>query len=367
MPAGYAPFNIAAIGGNLVVTFALRNGTGRDAATGAGDGYVDVFAPNGGLLHRLVSNGPLDAPYGLAHGDLRFRTVRQRALLVGNVGDGRINAFNLATGAFLGSFATPTFDVHAESSGLPLAIDGLRGLAFGLGMSSETLFFASGPNGGADGLVGALTDGLDLAVVADAALHAVSDFSQLVNPATPLVEGKAFSGDVATFRDDNPLAAASNFTATTTWGDGLVTAASIKQDGSDPTLFHVSDSHTYNEQGTYTIGVTIKDVGGSTLTVGSPNNAVVTDAPLTASVTTVAAIEGINYNRQVAAFTDGNPNATSTVSPSDAYTATIDWGDGSSPTQGTVMAASTPGAGSSSSAARRTARRRRASRRSWSW
>src|SRR5262249_19360670 len=66
VPAGFAPFGIRNVGGNLAVTFAQKNAAGRDAVAGAGAGFVDLFSPSGALVLRLASGGVLNAPYGLA-------------------------------------------------------------------------------------------------------------------------------------------------------------------------------------------------------------------------------------------------------------------------------------------------------------
>jgi uncharacterized protein (TIGR03118 family) len=151
LPAGYAPFNIQNIGGELYVTYALQDGTGQNDIAGPGNGFVDVFDTNGNFLRRLVSTGPLNSPWGLALAPLNFGTYSS-ALLVGNSGDGLINAFDLTTGTFLGSLD--------DALNNPLAIDGLWGLSFGNGGNggqSNELFFTAGPNNGANGLFGKIT------------------------------------------------------------------------------------------------------------------------------------------------------------------------------------------------------------------
>ena len=110
-----------------------------------------MYDPNGKLLiDRVASKGKLNAPWGLALAPAGFGDF-SNSLLVGNFGDGRINAFDLATGDFLGQLK--------DVNGKPLAIDGLWGIAFGNGYSGQpvnTLFFTAGPNDEADGLYGRL-------------------------------------------------------------------------------------------------------------------------------------------------------------------------------------------------------------------
>ena len=155
LPSGFAPFNIQNINGNLVVTFAKQDAAKHDDVAGPGNGFVDVFDANGVLLRRLVSNGPLDSPWGLALAPAGFG-IFSGDLLVGNFGDGTINAFNPITGALLGHLT--------DLSGSPITIEGLWALLFGNGGNGGTadeLFFTAGiPGTGAvedHGLFGDLT------------------------------------------------------------------------------------------------------------------------------------------------------------------------------------------------------------------
>ena len=139
LPNGYAPFNIQNIGGSLLVTYA-----------GSGGGIVDKFDMSGNFLQRLISNsGVLDSPWGLALAPASFGEFGGH-LLVGNVGDGKINAFDLN-----GNFK----DVLKDSLGNPIVIDGLHGLIFGNGGNGgdpNKLYFTAGTNNGNGGLFGSL-------------------------------------------------------------------------------------------------------------------------------------------------------------------------------------------------------------------
>ena len=148
IPAGFAPFGIQAINGNLYVTYAKQDPDRHDDVAGKGLGYVDVFDPNGNLIDRFVSKGPLNAPWGLALAPAGFGEF-SGALLVGNFGDGRINAFDLMTGKHLGALK--------DDKGKPIEIEGLWGLAFGNGWNGQpvnTLFFTAGPDDEEHGLYG---------------------------------------------------------------------------------------------------------------------------------------------------------------------------------------------------------------------
>ncbi len=150
LPAGYAPYNIWNLGGKLYVTYALQNASKNGPVAGAGNGIVNVFDLNGNLLQRIASNGPLNAPWGVAIAPAGFGPFGG-ALLVGNFIDGTINAFNLTTGASLGAL---------QSQGnAPIAIPGLWALIFGNGKSggdTNTLYFSAGIQSQAHGLLGSI-------------------------------------------------------------------------------------------------------------------------------------------------------------------------------------------------------------------
>jgi uncharacterized protein (TIGR03118 family) len=148
LPAGYAPFNVAAINGQLYVTFAKQGAEKMDEVDGKGLGFVDVFTTDGTFVKRLVSKGDLNAPWGMALAPATFGEFGG-ALLVGNFGDGKIHAYDPNTGKSLGTVES--------APGHPVTIDGLWGLAFGFGANANTLFYAAGPGGEAHGLFGDIT------------------------------------------------------------------------------------------------------------------------------------------------------------------------------------------------------------------
>ena len=141
IPAGYAPFGIQNIGGTLYVTYALQDIAKHDDVPGAGHGYVDKFDLNGNFIGRLVSNGPLNSPWGLALAPSDFGDLGN-ALLVGNFGDGTINGFNAASGAVAGTMLDP--------GGAQIVVQGLWGLLFGNGGNggaTNALYFTAGITG----------------------------------------------------------------------------------------------------------------------------------------------------------------------------------------------------------------------------
>jgi uncharacterized protein (TIGR03118 family) len=155
LPAGYVPFGIQALGGKIYVSYGKQNAQKTDVVPGAGFGVVDVYSVNGALLHHLVSNGPaspLNEPWGLAIAPAGFGPFAGD-LLVGNLGNGWINAFNPTTGKFLG--------VLDNSSGYPITINGLWGLMVGNTSfgGSSSLVFSAGPSGYNNGLLGVIKPG----------------------------------------------------------------------------------------------------------------------------------------------------------------------------------------------------------------
>jgi uncharacterized protein (TIGR03118 family) len=150
LPSGYAPFNVQNIGGTLYVTYAVQDGAKHDDVAGAGNGIVDAFDLNGNFLKRLVTGGALDSPWGLAMAPAGFGDVAGD-LLVGNFGNGLIDAYNPSSGALV--------ETLLDSAGNPIMIDGLWGLRFGNGapgQSLTTLYFTAGPGGESHGLFGDL-------------------------------------------------------------------------------------------------------------------------------------------------------------------------------------------------------------------
>jgi uncharacterized protein (TIGR03118 family) len=149
LPGRYAPFGIQAINGLIYVSFAIQDAQARNPVPGAGQGAVDVFDTTGNLLRRLIPPGSaLNAPWGMAIAPSDFGPF-SGTLLVANVGDGKIDAFDPATGALVGTLSS--------ADGNPIAIDGLHGIAFGNGIDNQpanTLFFAAGPGAGTHGVYG---------------------------------------------------------------------------------------------------------------------------------------------------------------------------------------------------------------------
>ncbi|WP_431825841.1 TIGR03118 family protein [Burkholderia sp. F1] len=148
IPAGYAPFGIANIDGDLFVTYAQQNDQKHDDVAGNGHGFVDVFDTDGHLLRRFASHGTLNSPWGITRASFAFGRFSGK-ILIGNFGDGRIGVFD-DNGRFV--------EQLENASGNPLAIDGLWMLTLGGGRNSspDTLYFTAGPNRETNGLFGTI-------------------------------------------------------------------------------------------------------------------------------------------------------------------------------------------------------------------
>ena len=153
LPSGFAPFGIAAINGQLLVTFAKQDAAKHDEATGAGLGYVDVFDFSGNFVSRFASAGALNAPWGIALAPSGFASLAGN-VVIGNFGDGTINVFTPQGTALATSVGSLT------SGGAALAIPGLWSLTFGNGdidKPATTLFYTAGLANQTDGVFGTIT------------------------------------------------------------------------------------------------------------------------------------------------------------------------------------------------------------------
>jgi len=148
IPVGFAPFNIRNIGGQLFVTYAMQKGPDNDDdQSGPGNGYVDIYKPDGSLVKRFASQGTLNSPWGITQAPIAFGQG-SGAILIGNFGDGRINVFD----------ANGNYKSQLMMSGSPITIDGLWDIAFPAssagGVDANRLYFTAGPSEETFGLFG---------------------------------------------------------------------------------------------------------------------------------------------------------------------------------------------------------------------
>lgn len=134
VPAGFAPFGIQDINGDVFVSYA--------ATSGGPGGFIDIFSEAGVLVKRFAHGAPLKQPWGFAVAPANFGKLSDTLLVTNNVTEGTINAFDLKTGKLVGTMQ--------NSEGKDIAINGLWGIEFGGGSSSNgqknQLFFTAGPN-----------------------------------------------------------------------------------------------------------------------------------------------------------------------------------------------------------------------------
>jgi uncharacterized protein (TIGR03118 family) len=157
IPAGYAPFGIQNVNGNLIVTYAKQDADAHDDVAGQGHGFVDMFDTNGNLIRRIAQHGQLNSPWGIAMAPASFGAFGGD-LLIGNFGDGQISAFAPQPDG--------SFELVGQLRGSDhkvLTIDGLWALQFGKNAPNNgpltTLFFTAGPDGESHGLFGTITAG----------------------------------------------------------------------------------------------------------------------------------------------------------------------------------------------------------------
>ena len=157
LPAGYAPFGIQVIGSQVFVTYALQDAAKQDPVFGPGNGIVNIFDMDGNFVKRFATGGALNAPWGITHASASFGPF-SNDLLIGNVGDGTISAFDPASGQSVGTLL--------DGNGTAITAVGLNGLAFRADAFGDpnTLYFTSQVNSAQNGIFGAITPGLVSAI-----------------------------------------------------------------------------------------------------------------------------------------------------------------------------------------------------------
>ena len=155
-PAGYAPFNVQTISGNIFVTFAKQDAEKHDDVAGPGNGLIDIFLPQQSKFVRFATGTDaggqlkeINSPWGMALAPASFGKHGGQ-LLVGNFGSGTIMSFD-GNGKFQ--------KLLKGEQGHPVVIDGLWALTFGNGGKGgrpQTLYFSAGPDGESHGLFGSL-------------------------------------------------------------------------------------------------------------------------------------------------------------------------------------------------------------------
>jgi uncharacterized protein (TIGR03118 family) len=149
--AGFAPFNVLVDGTTVYVAYAKQDDQMHDDMSGPGNGAINVFDNTGKFVRRLITGGVLNSPWAMALAPADYPTIGG-SLLVGNFGDGRISAIDIATGSL-------RLQLDDKATGAPLGIPGLWALRFGhdqTGESHQQIFFTAGPVMESHGVLGRL-------------------------------------------------------------------------------------------------------------------------------------------------------------------------------------------------------------------
>ena len=232
LPAGFAPFGIQVVGSQVFVTYALQNTAKHDPVSAPGNGFVSVFDFSGNFVKRFASNGMLNSPWGVVQSPASFAAF-SGDILVGNFGDGTIDAFDPA-GNFLGQLK--------DGSGNVITNSGLWAIVFGLGGTGnpDTLYFTAGLAGETHGLFGALDVSSGGGGSADFSLTASPQSAtvtagQSTHYILNIVPLNGFSGTV-NFTCSSPMGITCSFTppSVNASGAGASTTMSVMTSSSGP-------------------------------------------------------------------------------------------------------------------------------------
>jgi uncharacterized protein (TIGR03118 family) len=160
LPAGYAPFSVHVLNGKVYVAYAMRSSsTPYTTVDALGNGAVSVFDTSGNFISRIATGGDLDSPWGVAIAPANFG-IFGGSILIGNFGNGLINAYDPTSLSFLGQLT--------DSSANPLTYATLWELLPGhtavgnttsvSGGDPNTVYFTAGLTGQLHGLFGAIAN-----------------------------------------------------------------------------------------------------------------------------------------------------------------------------------------------------------------
>ncbi len=360
LPAGYAPLNVRDIDGTVYVAYAEQSGTKGRAVDGAGKGFVDSFDQAGHLLARFSTPGGFDAPSGIALAPADMG-VYAGYLLVANTGDGTLSVLDPSNPSAPAAGLPGVLGRVAGPGGGPLAVAGLWGLStetyheFG---STYTYLYDS--SDASDAEVGSFFYNPTLAEVLAPPSTGITNappglVAFLGDPSHDLQFGQFIDADGAVDGSD-----AAELSVTIDWGDGSAPAAGTLTFESGENFpsgadYILGGTAPYTATGSYTVTVTVAVAGGPSYTVHVPVTVVDGTSPVVEPVPGVALPGGGTTPAgpdtlqafSIGAYT-GDPaegftvaqffdfDGTADGSNSSRLSATIDWGDGSTPTAGTL-------------------------------
>jgi uncharacterized protein (TIGR03118 family) len=165
LPAGFSPWNLQVVGNRVFVAYALQDVVQHDPLPGPGSGFVDIYDLEGNFVKRFASNEPLNVPGAIVQASANFGAF-SNAILIGNYGDGAINAFDPNSGQFLGTLK--------DGNGNPIVNLQLHSLVFGDGNTGngDTLYLTAALEGGTNGIFASVAvntsgAGPDFSLIAD--------------------------------------------------------------------------------------------------------------------------------------------------------------------------------------------------------
>jgi uncharacterized protein (TIGR03118 family) len=217
LPAGYAPFGIHVIGSQVWVAYALRTTAAPYRSVDArGNGAVSIFDTNGNFVARAVTGGNLNSPWGIAIAPANFG-IYSNALLIGNFGDGLINAYDPKTFAYLGQLMDTTGKSLQYASLWELLPGGtaVQGTTSVSGGDTSTVYFTAGLTGETHGLLGAIakdtttgTPNFNFTAASGSASIAAGDSAKFTVNVAPV---NGFSGTVNLACAGLPISATCSF------------------------------------------------------------------------------------------------------------------------------------------------------------
>jgi uncharacterized protein (TIGR03118 family) len=243
IPSGFSNFSVHVLNGKVYVAYAQINSTTKDQVVGAGLGFVDVYDLNGNLEQQAIAQGVLNAPWGVAIAPAGFGSFGGD-LLVGNFGDGVINAFDPNTFASKGPLQ--------NAQGASIANTGLWEIVFGTSTLGDpnTLYFAAGINGAKDGLFGSIAIAPPPPAAADFTVQASAPTldvtkAQAANDTITLTPENGFTGAISLSCSGLPANATCTFNPTSAniTGTSAVTSALTISESSTSAAIHTNSSN----------------------------------------------------------------------------------------------------------------------------
>lgn len=218
LPSGYAPFSVHVLGTQVIVAYALRTSKAPyTSVSGAGNGVVSIFDTSGNFVARAATGGNLNAPWGVAYAPANFG-VFSNDLLIGNFGDGKINAYDPKTFVYQGQLmdATGKSLVYASLWDLLTGGTAVTGTTAVSGGDLSTVYFTAGLTGETHGLFAGIANGTTAGSTPTVGLTAAASTATVAaglstQVALSLVPVNGFSGSVTLACSGLPVSGSCTF------------------------------------------------------------------------------------------------------------------------------------------------------------